>query len=158
MKSLVLFALSVVATAAMAVTTSPSSEIKISGDSIQVVLLSDSDVRNKATGENSLAQQNLASNTGKITIKGKSTQIVAAGDDSVISNKSNANTIAQQNLASNVGDVTIDGKGTSLQIVALLKGSSVMNEAYGRNARAIQNLASNNACFTCGSTDHNDYR
>lgn len=145
MKKLVLIALSAVASAAMATGPTPASEITISGTSIQVASLSTTGVVNTANGRDSLAQQNLASNAGDVTISGNSLQIVGARG-SYVGNTSNADTMAQQNLSSNVGEVTV--KGNSLQ-ATMLNSSYVLNSATGRDAVAVQNIASNNACFTC---------
>lgn len=151
MKTIALFALSVVATAAMATGPAPVAEIKIDGTSIQIAALSNSGVVNQANGTNSLAQQNLASNTGDVTIDGTSVQIVA-GRGSLVWNKADANAEAQQNLSSNVGNVTIGGD--SLQ-ATLLKNSFVGNFATGSNSLAVQNVATNNACFTCVQSGSN---
>lgn len=148
MKKLVLLALTAVATAAMATGPTPASEITISGNSAQIAVLSTTGVVNTANGRNALAQQNLASNAGDVTISGNSLQIVGARG-SYVGNTANANAMAQQNLSSNVGDVTV--KGNSLQ-ATLLANSYVLNSATGRDASAVQNIASNNACFTCPTT------
>lgn len=148
MKKLVLLALSVVATAAMATGPTPASEITISGNSAQIAVLSTTGVVNTANGEDSLAQQNLASNAGDVTISGNSLQIVGARG-SYVGNTSNANTVAQQNLSSNIGEVTVSGN--SLQ-ATMLDASYVVNSATGRDASAVQNIASNNACFACTPT------
>ncbi|WP_096697097.1 hypothetical protein [Polaromonas sp. AER18D-145] len=148
MKKLVLLALSAVATAAMATGPTPASEITIRGNSAQIAVLSTTGVVNTANGSDSVAQQNLASNAGDVTISGNSLQIVAARG-SYVGNTANADTMAQQNLSSNVGDVTVSGN--SLQ-ATLLHNSYVLNSATGRDASAVQNIASNNACFTCPTT------
>ena len=148
MKKLVLLALSVVATAAMATGPTPASEITISGNSAQIAVLSTTGVVNTANGEDALAQQNLASNAGDVTISGNSLQIVGARG-SYVGNTSNANTVAQQNLSSNIGEVTVSGN--SLQ-ATMLDASYVLNSATGRDATAVQNIASNNACFACTTT------
>jgi len=148
MKKLVLLALSAVATAAMAAGPTPASEITIRGNSAQIAVLSSSGVENTASGEDAVAQQNLASNAGDVTISGNSLQIVGARS-SYVGNTANANTVAQQNLSSNIGDVTVSGN--SLQ-ATLMDNSYVLNSAYGRDATAVQNIASNNACFACTTT------
>ncbi|MDB5963893.1 MAG: hypothetical protein JWQ72_393 [Polaromonas sp.] len=148
MKSLVLFALSAIASAAMAAGPTPASEIRITGNSTQAVTMLGSAASNTASGEDALAQQNIASNAGNVTISGNSVQTVSAFA-SVIGNTSNANTVAQQNLSSNVGDVYISGN--SSQATSLL-ASFVLNSATGRDATAVQNIASNNACFACTTT------
>lgn len=140
MKKLALLALSVIATAAMA-----AGEIDITGTSIQIAAMRTSAVVNTAYGEDSVAQQNLASNVGDIDIRGTSVQVVAA-HGSYVSNWANEDTLAQQNLSSNVGDVDI--RGRSLQVTALYN-SFVGNSAKGDDALAVQNIASNNSCFGC---------
>lgn len=144
MKKLALLALSVIATSAMA-----AGEIDITGTSIQIAAIHTSAVVNKANGEDSVAQQNLASNVGDVDVSGTSVQIVAARG-SVIWNQADTDTFAQQNLSSNVGDV--DVSGTSLQATALYN-SAVINYATGDDASAVQNIASNNACFGCPKPD-----
>ena len=146
MKSLVLLAMSVVATSAMAAGPSGVQTI-IAGQSTQAVVLLSSVVRNTANGHNSNAQQNLASNAGDvdITSSGKSTQIVGAYN-TTFSNTSNAHTKAQQNVSSNSGDVTISGNSLQLTLAA---NSAVSNTATGHNAKAVQSIASNSSCSTC---------
>ena len=146
MKKLVLFSLSVVATAAMAAGPSPA-EIEIAGKSTQVAVLHTSAVLNVANGSMSNAQQNLASNAGNVDIKksGNSFQIVGA-QGSVFANISNANTKATQNVSSNSGDIDISG--TSVQVTSAYN-SAVLNFATGKGAKAMQNIASNSSCATC---------
>ena len=157
MKKLALLALSAIATAAMATGPTPASSISISGNSTQIAVLSTSGVVNTANGRDSLAQQNLASNAGDVDIRGNSLQMVGARG-SYVGNTSNANTMAQQNLSSNIGDVTV--RGNSLQ-ATMLDASYVLNSATGRDAVAVQNIASNNACFACvangSSSGHNGH-
>ncbi len=148
MKKLLLLALSSIATAAMATGPSETSEIRITGTSTQIAVLSSTGVVNTANGTDSLAQQNLASNAGDVDIRGHSLQIVAARG-SYVGNLSNADTVAQQNLSSNVGDVTISGHSMQATVLA---SSYVLNSATGRDATAVQNIASNNACFACVTT------
>jgi hypothetical protein len=148
MKKLAFLALSVVASAAMATGPTPASEIIISGNSAQIAALSSSGVFNTAAGEDALAQQNLASNAGEVYVSGNSLQIVGARNSGV-GNLASANTVAQQNLSSNIGEVSVTGN--SLQ-ATLLDSSFVMNSATGRDATAVQNIASNNACFACTTT------
>jgi hypothetical protein len=132
MKKLALFALSVVATAAMAAGPAPESEIKISGYSEQSASLTNVAVSNEAYGAQAQAQQNLASNVGDINIKGSSYQSVTANGGAVT------------NYAS---DYTV----TSFQ-TTMLKNAYVSNYAYGKDAMAVQNIASNNSCFVCEGT------
>lgn len=149
MKSLVLFTLSVVATAAMAASPVGPGPITISGTSVQVAVLSNSTSSNKAEGRDALAQQSIASNAGKVNITGTSVQVVAALSGSAMTNRATSEATAEQNIASNVGDVTIGG--TSVQ-VAVLNASTASNLATGRDAVAVQNIASNNACYACASS------
>ena len=146
MKKLVLLALSVVATAAMAAGPSGVS-VEINGSSTQTADLRLSVVSNTASGVNSQAQQNISSNAGDVFVAagGRSTQTTNARG-SVITNTSNANTEAQQNMSSNSGDVTIRGFSTQL---TTLVGSVVANSATGSRAKAVQSIASNASCSTC---------
>ena len=146
MKALVLFALSTVAAAAMAA--GPVAEIRISGNSTQAVVMLGSAAGNSAAGRAAIAQQNLASNTGDVSISGNSVQAVGTLD-SVMVNTATANSMAQQSLSSNVGNVGIGGNSTQ---ATLLIGSALLNSATGRGATAVQNVASNNACYTCTTT------
>jgi hypothetical protein len=148
MKKLALFALSIVATAAMAAGPAPESEIKISGYSEQAASISNADVSNNAYGAQAQAQQNLASNVGDISIKGDSHQSVTVNGGAV-TNKAYDYTVAQQNLSSNIGEVEITG--TSYQ-TTVARNSYISNEAWGRDAMAVQNIASNNSCFVCEGT------
>ena len=146
MKKFVLLALSVVATAAMAA--GPSGiQTTIAGTSVQAAVLQTSTVTNLASGVNSQAQQNLASNAGDVNVasSGLSIQVVAS-NNSIFTNTAGAQNKAQQNVSSNSGDVTISGN--SLQIT-LANGSNVSNKAIGTNAKAVQNIASNASCSTC---------
>lgn len=105
-------------------------------------------VRNQADGDAAVAQQNVSSNSGNVTIDGGTSEQLTIGVHSDVSNRAlGANSMASQNLSSNVGQVTI--KGLSTQVTALL-GSYVGNVAH-TNATAVQNLASNNGCVTCGT-------
>ncbi len=149
MKKLAFIALSALATAAMAAGPAPESEILISGTSYQIASISGTSVRNEAFGNQAQAQQNLASNAGDINIRGNSLQAVVANGGSV-TNRANDYTTASQNLSSNVGEVTVSG--TSVQLTVLDR-ASIYNEARGRNAKAVQNIASNNSCFVCGETE-----
>ena len=144
MKKIVLLALSVVASAAMAA--GPATTID--GTSIQTATLTNTGVSNTAYGINANAQQNLASNAGNVDIAsgGTSTQTVTA-TGAFFSNIANADTKAQQNVSSNSGDVTIKGSSTQLTVAA---GTTVVaNSATGFNAKAVQSIASNTSCATC---------
>ena len=147
MKKLVLLALSVVASAAMAAGPA-GTQVIINGTSTQTADLRSSTVRNIAFGVNSQAQQNISSNAGDVFVagSGRSEQTTNASVGSLITNTSNANTKAQQNMSSNAGDVTISGVSTQLTTVF---NSVVTNAATGFNAKAVQSIASNSSCSTC---------
>ena len=146
MKKLVLLALSVVATAAMAAGPA-GTQIEINGTSTQTADLRSSNVRNTAIGTNAQAQQNISSNAGDVLVAAgaRSSQTTNA-NTGTITNTSNANTKAQQNMSSNAGDVTIRGFSTQLTHVV---SSTVANVATGFNAKAVQSIASNSSCSTC---------
>ena len=147
MKKLVLLALSVVATAAMAAGPA-GTQIEINGSSTQSADLRSSTVRNTASGTNAQAQQNISSNAGDVFVGsgGNSKQTTNASAGSVITNTANANTKAQQNMSSNSGDVTIRGFSTQLTNVV---STTVTNLATGSGAKAVQSIASNSSCSTC---------
>jgi hypothetical protein len=147
MKSLAFFALSAIASAAMAVTPVDPA-ISISGTSNQSASLVGTAVSNTAN-TNDTAQQNLASNAGNVTISGTSNQSVTSAGGVVSNTATGGNdAYASQNLSSNMGNVTIAGhssQSTSLTLAA------VTNLASGASSKAVQNIASNNACVTCQS-------
>ena len=154
MKKLSLLALALVTSSVFATTPTPSgptttgSSVSIGSSSRQGVAMIFSAVRNQADGSGAVAQQNVSSNAGSVTIDGGSSDQLTIGALSDISNRAlGANSMASQNVSSNVGQVTI--KGHSTQVTALL-GAYVGNVAYA-NATAVQNLASNNGCVTCGT-------
>lgn len=169
MKTLAIFALSAIATAAMAADLTAPNTITISGTSEQVASVNGGNVRNVANA-NTYANQNLASNKGGIDISGNSKQ-TAALQNTYASNEAKASgDVAIQSLASNVGEVSVlksgnssdknshppqhgDGiKGKSEQTVSMVD-SNLINQAqsengcYGNNCKdnavAYQNLASN---------------
>jgi hypothetical protein len=146
MKTLAFFALSVIATAAMAVTP-VADTITINGQSTQITVLGSSGVSNTAK-QNTSALQNLASNSGNVTVNGgaKSTQVVVAKDSGFVNRARGQDAFANQNVSSNMGDVTIGGN--SLQLTAV-HNAGVINTADGRNAKAVQNIASNDSCSGC---------
>lgn len=149
MKKLALLALSVVASAAMAQTALGPNAIVINGSSEQLTSISGwSAVRNTASGVDSEALQNLASNAGNITITGSgdSDQTVIIKNGSWVTNTAEDHAIAQQNLASNVGKVTISGD--SEQKVTVDNGT-VDNHAYAHTI-AQQSLSSNVGNVTIG--------
>jgi hypothetical protein len=146
MKSIAFVALSALATAAMALGPTPDPEILISGSSVQTVSLTGAMVSNTANA-NTEARQNLASNAGKVTISGASNQAVNAGALSFITNVAMGDdAYASQNLSSNIGNVTVSGSSTQLTSLAM---SSVVNKADGKDSVAVQNLATNNSCYSC---------
>lgn len=147
MKKIVLLALSVVASAAMAA--GPAGvQTTINGTSTQTASLTSTGVSNTAFGVNANAQQNLASNAGDVEIAGggNSSQTVRS-TNATFRNTANANTKAQQNVSSNSGDVTIRGRST--QLTTATAGTVVANIATGTNAKAVQSIASNASCSTC---------
>lgn len=155
MKSLAFIALSVIASAAMAggpVPTSSNPEIKITGNSTQTVSMSAAHASNKATGTDSQAIQNLASNAGDVTIGGNSTQSMTANFGSSVTNEaSGLDAYASQNVSSNLGDVTITGNSTQTTTLNL---ATLSNLASAHNSKAVQNVASNNACVSCLPSNH----
>lgn len=172
MKSLAIFALSAIATAAMAADLTAPNTITISGTSEQVASVNGGNVRNVANA-NTYTNQNLASNKGGIDISGHSKQ-TAALQNTYVSNEAKASgDVAIQSLASNVGEVSVlkSGnssdkkppqhgdwiKGRSEQTVSMVN-SNLINQAqsengcYGDNCKdnavAYQNLASNMGTIT----------
>ena len=146
MKTLAFFALSLVASAAMATSPVGPGAIEINGTSNQQTSISGAIVSNKADGADAQAQQNLASNVGKVKVN-TSNQTVTVQAGALLSNFAGNDAVAQQSLSSNVGDVTVAGVSTQNTIVGPL--AAVLNSSYGRDALAVQNISSNNACFTC---------
>lgn len=157
MKSIAIFALSLVATAAMAgVQSSNVSSITISGTSTQTASINGGMVTNTAQSK-AYANQNIASNKGNIDISGTSTQSSNLENAKVSNDAKSAGDVAVQNLASNVGDVSVDKrfnvKGNSTQ-TANVVNATLKNEAnstgagcYGPDCKdaalAYQNAASN---------------
>jgi hypothetical protein len=150
MKTLVISALSIFASAAMATGPAPSPEIMINGTSNQTVSLTSSSVGNTSSGTNSEAIQNLASNAGTVTINGTSNQTVSASGSNVTNWANGSDAYASQNISSNLGEVSVNNQNQTTS----LAGSNVANSSTGSHSKAVQNVASNNACFTClpGST------
>lgn len=144
MKKLLVFALSAIATAAIAAGPAGGG-IEISGSSDQAVILFGTAVTNTADGANAKAQQNLSTNAGNVEITNSSQQTFDAFLSNV-TNLANGNTIAQQNGSSNVGDATISGNSIQLSFIT---DSTIANSATGYNASAVQSTASNTSCFTC---------
>lgn len=146
------FALAVlgaVTTASFAVTPAPAPDISITGTSTQHTSLSSMGVSNTSNG-NTEAFQNLASNSGNVTISGHSLQMVTGSGGMVMNTATGgADAYASQNLSSNVGDVTIQGHSTQM---THLQHAVVANLANGAQSKAVQNISSNNACFTCQPT------
>ena len=149
MKQLVLVSLLALSGAAFA-TAGPdvSAHIEIDGTSVQnATFTNGSSVKNKATGFNAKATQNISSNSGNVDVHtgGKSTQTTTLNHSSVKNQANGVNSYAVQNLSSNMGDVDI--KGISTQTTSV-KNSMVSNYSAA-NTKAVQNIASNNGCSTC---------
>lgn len=145
MKSLVISALSIVATAAMATGPAPSPEIVINGASNQSVTLTSSTLSNNSTGTNSEAIQNVGSNAGNVTINGTSNQTVTGSGSTVSNWATGSSAYASQNLSANLGEVRVNNQNQYTSLSA----STVANSSTGSSSKAVQNVASNNACFTC---------
>lgn len=156
MKSLAFFALSAIATAAMAgPVPAPMGTITISGNSSQTLSVNGGYVANMANPY-SYANQNIASNKGNITISGSSTQSSTLTGANVTNEAKLNGDVAVQNLASNVGSVDVKTSpsvaGSSMQ-TANVDHSNVTNQAKGYvgcrgsdcadAALAYQNVASN---------------
>ena len=157
MKSIAFFALTLVATAAMAAGSSGVSTITISGTSSQTASVNGGNVSNTAQSK-AYANQNIASNKGAAEIKGTSTQSSTLDQAKVTNDAKSAGDVAVQSLASNVGHVTVDKSvsvnGTSTQVANVLGGATLKNEANSTGnscsgpdcrdgALAFQNGASN---------------
>lgn len=96
MKTRVLFALSVVASAAMAVQPAALSSISISGSSTQLTSISGALRENKADGANAEALQNVTSNAGNVSISDNSYQTVSISSPlATVSNDARKDAIAQ---------------------------------------------------------------
>ena len=134
MKSLTFFALSVIASAAMAADPAPAPQISITGISTQSVLLTSSAVSNESSGSKSEALQNVASNAGNVSISGISLQTVTARDSLISNESSGSNTYASQNVSSNFGEVDITRN--SIQMTNLMN-SALTNLASGSNSKAV---------------------
>lgn len=155
MKSIAFFALSLVATAAMATGSTGVSTITISGSSTQTASVNGGKVDNTANSK-AYANQNIASNKGGVSIGGTSVQTAVLEGAKVSNEAKSAGDVAVQNLASNVGHVAVNPNvlGGSYQSVyvtgnATLKNSadSTSNNCSGPDCRdgalAYQNAASN---------------
>ncbi len=148
MKKLAIIALAVAASSAFAMGGGSDPAIVIDGKSTQTVSAGFSAITNKATDMGAYALQNVSSNAGNVTVEsgGTSEQTTVATWGSTISNSATGfGSYAAQSVSSNLGEVTIGG--TSKQMTFLV-GSSVTNSAGSMN-KAIQNVASNNACVKC---------
>lgn len=147
MRKLVFFALSSVATAAMAVLPAPGGTISISGTSSQTATLNGASVSiTNSSNANNTAFQNLSSNFGTIAVGGSSTQVVTtanSGSYNVTNTAVNPNDVAVQNLSSNY--FTVNVNGTSSQTTNLAQTATLANEANGSNSEAVQNFASNDS-------------
>ena len=104
MKSIAFFALSLVATAAMATGPVNVAKINITGTSDQTASVNGGYVKNTAQ-QQSYANQNIASNKGRIDIDGTSKQTATLANAHVTNTAQSAGDVAVQNLASNVGNV-----------------------------------------------------
>ena len=139
MKVLAFFALSAVATAAMAV--QPPSTITLNGPSVQMTNSVGTSISN-TSGAHNEALQNIASNAGPVQVfaGGSSTQTANLGLGAVTNEAKGEDALARQNLASNNGKVEI--RAASTQTVNSL-GAVLSNLADGSDAHATQNVASN---------------
>ena len=139
MKVLAFFALSAVATAAMAV--QPASTITLSGPSTQNTSVNGATLTNTSGARNE-AMQNVASNAGPVQVfAGGSSNQQANLNGGTVSNEARGDdAVARQNLASNNGAVEI--KSSSNQTVNT-NGGTLSNLADGSGAKASQNIASN---------------
>lgn len=153
MKKLAIIALAAFGASAFANGDSP--EIVINGGSVQTVSAAFSAFTNYATNGNSqqgsdaaYALQNVSSNAGNVTINGGSEQHTFAVGSLVKNFANGKGAYAAQSISSNLGDVTVNGGST--QITGLF-GSVVWNQA-DPGTKAVQNLASNNACVNCVPT------
>ena len=126
MKSIAFFALSLVATAAMAASPSGVGSISITGNSNQTASVNGGSLTNTAQTR-AYANQNVASNKGSITIRGNSTQGSILEQAKVSNEAKSAGGAAVQNLASNVGNVGVDASanitGTSKQTANIVQAS-----------------------------------
>ena len=157
MKSIAFFALTLVATAAMAAGPANVGTITISGTSDQTATVNGGTLTNTAQSR-AYANQNVASNKGSISILGNSTQSSTLTDAKVSNEAKSAGDVAVQNLASNVGNVTVATSynsisGTSKQTanvtnatmknIADSTGSGCSGPDCADAALAYQNGASN---------------
>ena len=168
MKSIAFFALSLVATAAMATGSAGVSTITISGTSNQTASVNGGSVNNTAQSK-AYANQNIASNKGGVSIGGTSNQSSTLEGARVSNEAKSAGDVAVQNLASNVGHVGITAmNGNSTQVAnvtqATLKNSadSTSNNCSGPDCKdgalAYQNAASNMGEVTVsGKSDQGVY-
>ncbi len=152
MKKLAFFALSLIATAAMAAgPVSPASiTIHHGATSEQTATINGGVVRNDARADND-ALQNVASNSGRIDVKGKSFQTATFNKSDVTNYAVDKHDFANQNISSNAGQVLIDSSGKSTQVTNLVK-ANVSNKASGGGADALQNLSSNNGKIKVSGT------
>jgi hypothetical protein len=151
MKKLILVALVLLTNFAFATGYDP---VTISGSSVQMVIVDGSAVSNRVHGNNSTAQQNLASNVGGAEVSGSSMQIVVASGSIIRNEVIGSQSYASQNFSSNIGSTA---EGGTLQLTALL-GANAYNSAGGYKTFAIQNVASQNACFNEGSVTYSSYK
>jgi hypothetical protein len=152
MKKLAFFALSLIATAAMAAGPVSPGSITIHHGAVseQTATITGGIVKNTSQGNND-ALQNVASNSGKIDVKGKSYQTATFEKSDVTNLAKDYGDFANQNISSNAGKVLIDSSGKSTQVTTL-KDADVSNKASGGGADALQNLSSNNGKITVSGT------
>ena len=167
MKTLALFTLSALASAAAFAQTAPlaAAKIVISGTSLQHTGVDSRATVSNTANAYATAVQNLSSNKGDITIAGRSEQTTEVNPGGQVMNKAmNPGDVAVQSLASNVGKVEVKKGGTSKQDANI--SGSVTNTAAGGGspsrcgpdcddaALAVQSLSSNvgHVTIACEST------
>ena len=159
MKALAFFALSAVATAAMAAAPTTPATINISGTSTQTASVTGSSAVVNLATEGTYANQNLASNKGNVQILdgAKSEQTVRVHNGVMIKAALQAGDVAVQSASSNVGNVDVAGKQSQTTSVT----GGMVNIANGNGcgdncnpaetATAYQNASSNFGDVTIGA-------
>lgn len=159
MKKLAIIAFAAFASSAFATGSGSDPQIDIKGDSVQTVSATFSTFKNYATGagtpasifgpgtSGAYALQNVSSNSGNVEVGmwGDSHQHTMATSSYVKNFANGTGAYAAQSISSNLGNVNIAGDSTQ---ITKLYGSVVWNQA-DNGTKAIQNLASNNACVAC---------
>jgi hypothetical protein len=92
------------------------------------------------------AVQNIASNTYGVKIGAATNQVASFSSTLVLNKADGSGAVAGQNLASNIGAVHV--ASALNQAVSASRGSAFINVAK-KNARAVQNVSTNNACEDC---------